>query len=245
MWQPVQKAAVKMQVVLRMVTPQKTGIKLSQSPSKLVSLMKPAIRLTTFVTGSVRPVQNTAIKMGVRLTKQPDSQKEAVKYQYFLNLNGVYGGVSQTNTGWTTPANALGKHDGANATVTASLTAATGGPLTMTYATLPNKTSLTITKVQLQLYGAQTGALATGNGSYLVEYSINGGSTFTTLIPNNTMNFSNPPAVDITSVINGNWANLQNVQVRVTVNYGVAGTASATLDAVELLVTANLPVTTP
>lgn len=159
--------------------------------------------------------------------------------QHTITNNGVYGASSQTGSGWTNPGNATGTHNGSNATVTGSATAATGGTLTLSFTPLTGKSALVISSVTLDLYGAQSGTTL-GNGNYTADYSLNGGTTWTNFLPTQTGNFTNDLGNDLTAAVGGNWANLQNVKVRVTASYAAANLSSATLDAVELKVTASV-----
>jgi len=111
----------------------------------------------------------------------------------------------------------------------------------MTYAAQPNKTPLTITAVSLKGYWANTAGLVTPC-TYLIEYSVNGGTSWTTLQTGSATVAAGSPTTttNVTAAIAASWTAVAAFRVRATYTGAASATASTlTVDAFELVVTAN------
>ena len=216
---------VKMNSVLTALVPESVGIATSQlvSGTSLASLSE-AEQLTSLY-------NNTSLGADVPAAK-------IVQIQY--DLTHTAGGTSQTSAGsWTNGANALGKHDGTNATNANTLTVAASGALVLSYASQANRTPLTISSVNLMFYGSYSPGL-TSPCTYTIDYSLDGGTNWTTYISRTTAATFSGTALDITAAVAGDWTKLTNLKVRHTLTGVASATPStASVDAVELVVVAS------
>lgn len=178
-------------------------------------------------------------------------QKPAVKLQQVrLTLDAVpYGAnaVAETavsgRTDWTNDANALGKPDGAVASITGNVLAVRGGRLDLSYADfLANKGNMTITQVLLRFYIEVTGTTL-NNGEVGLQWSKDGTINTLETITGNVNNLITPREFDITASITG-WADIDALRSHVRVLCAIVETYTANLDAVELVITAEQTVTT-
>lgn len=146
---------------------------------------------------------------------------------------------------WTTPNNATGAPDNADATRAGQALASTDGNLRLNYADFTGGIeTFTISLVQLRYDVIQSGTVLNNGGLHL-EYRLAVGAWTSLAIYTGDVNFdASPDVYDITAAVGGDWTKLNTLEVRVRAVLGV-GTALVTCscDAVEVRVVAQKVVT--
>lgn len=202
--------------------------------------------LKTFAIGSVRVLLNPAVFVkNQTVGKLADAQVDegVVMEKITINLSIVDGATTVTQvpvggrSDFTNPNNAAGKANGTVSTVSGNALGARSGRLNLTYRSRPDKDSLVIQSVQLRFHVATAGLNLTP--VLTIGYRIGGGADVQ-LEAFTTASLNTPQVYDLTSVINGSWTTLSQISTYVSASFAVAAIgASASVDAVEILVTAS------
>lgn len=243
-WQPHLISGVSQSSVVRINLPQATGVAIIPAPAVLLVKETAGVALVGTYSGTVVSNQIAGVAQQSIANLGTSKQGTGGKIvQTTYSLAGTYGCTSAAishpsgSTDWLTPNNAIGIHDSVNATISGQLLSAVDALLTLSYATLPNKASLTITNVQVVYYFTFTPSIL-GGASLALRHSINGGTTYT--LDTTILTTSSLYTKDITAEIAGNWDNLQNFKTQLEFIAALAdSTTVATCDAVELVITAN------
>lgn len=156
------------------------------------------------------------------------------------------GATTSASTGtnaWTNPANAQGLVDTTLAIATdPSAIANFSGILTLSPYPNPDTTfsSWTISQVLVREYARYLPGLVPGEGSWVLEYRLDGTSAYTILESLNVTfdSRTTPKNFDITTAIGGVWANVNGFNARCRFICGVVEQGSAEVDAVVLEVIA-------
>lgn len=167
--------------------------------------------------------------------------------QTVISLVGTYpsDAVTQeaaTRSDWTDLASAEGA-PGAGSPVSATLTSnalgGRSGRLVLNYPDSVDKSQLTISKVELHYYVAQSGTVLS-NGNLQLGYRFGAGGITTLATHTGNVNFlSSPDVYDVTSAVAGDWGNIDAIAAAVTASYGLGIGITASTDAVLLVVTAS------
>lgn len=221
------------------------GVRAAVAPVYAVAAQRPALRIgAPTASGAVaNAVQRPALRMSSRQGGAPlVSDRPAFDIlQTVITLDGAYGANSSGVVGasvWQNVANAQSRHDGSYATAQGPV-GGSNSTLTLSYADFVGKTGLAISVVQVRLYWRQSGTVL-GNGNFKAEYSLNNGTTWTTLATRTGDFDVAPETFDITTAVGGDWSKLNGLQVRFTLVTPVGGTTIAVgVDAAEVAVTAS------
>lgn len=244
-WQPLVRVGVALSTVFRWLGNQTVGVALSLAPTRAVSQQTLGVSLTPIVSGASMAEQLAGVGLSTVADLGRYLQSIGCRIEReIISLAGRYGATSAAvshpsgSTDWATPNNAVGDTNATNATVAGQALSAVDAVLTLSYAALTNKTALTISLVQLKVYAGLTKSI-TGTPSLILRYSLNGGTNYTVLQTITATN-AGPFTFDLTSVIGGNWTNLQALKVQAEFIAALADiTSNATLDAGEWLVDAS------
>lgn len=191
---------------------------------------KPAISLANRSSGtSSKPAQTPGFDI-VRTVVQLVSNRAA---------SGVTEEAVGGRTDWANDANATGPANGTTATIAGNALGARGGRLRLTYPASANKTALTITKVELRYFVTQAGTTL-GNGTLQLGYRLGAGADVVlAAITGNIAALSPPQAFDITGVVAGSWATIDQISTWALFNAALLNTSSAALDAVVIYIEAS------
>lgn len=206
----------------------------------------PALALTSINSGvlSVPPALPgfmLAPRINSAVVAQPAPAYDITQVVYNLNRRvGADASADVTGT-WTNRANAQGINNASSATSVGAVTAASR-KMSLSYANAVAKTELAISLVRLHIYASKaTDALGT-LGSVTITYNIGGGEVALTGWNARTADFNfltTPDTIDITSIIAGNWANLDALQTFVNHVYtNASALVTVSIDAIELEVVA-------
>lgn len=214
----------------------------SQAPLLLVTRVDSNLLVAEKNVGTIQPVTGEAFTLEPTLRGILSTPTEAMQVaSTTIDLTQTtYCLTSSSNGTWANPTNAQGPNDGAQATNTNTLLAAGSGALTLAYASQFNKTELVISDAELKLYWGSTAALA-GPATNLVQYSLDAGATWTTIITTRVAQTftSTPQTFSLTSAVGQSWANLTDLRVRFTFTAASGLPSTASVDAVKLIVQAT------
>lgn len=225
--------------------PIEVGVSVEQAPTRLVVPQVIGVSIDDLVSGDpALPLQS----VGVAVSSKADGEMKAPVsvgteiQQWVTNLTQTtYATTAGSSGRWTNAANATGPNNGTVATANNSITVAASGSLELSYAAQFNKTELTISKVELHRYWQNAAGLVTPS-TWLAEYSLNNGASWTLLATGTTSfnQMTSPGIEDITAAVGGDWNKLSQLRVRFTYTGGASATPSTlTVDAVKLIVTAS------
>lgn len=210
---------------------------------------RPAVAiLRASCSGAAKAFSNPAISLSNRSagTSSKPSQTpgfDIVRTVVQLVSNRAASGVTEEAVGgrtdWANDANATGPVNGTTATIAGNALGARGGRLRLTYPASVNKTALTITKVELRFYATQSGTTL-GNGTLQLGYRLGAGADVVLAkITGNIAALSPPQAFDITGVVAGSWATIDQIATWALFNAALLNTSSAALDAVVIYIEAS------
>lgn len=198
--------------------------------------------VTTSADGSTLPVTGEGVATGSTLRgilSAPTEGLDVVSTTTDLVQATFCVTASSTGT-WSSEANAEGSNNGTDATNTNTIFNEGSGSLTLVYAAQFNKTELTINSAELNLYWESTAALA-GPGTNTIEYSLNGGASWSTVINTTAaQSFATTPQVfSITAAVGQSWSSLTDLRVRYTYTAAAGLASTVSVDAVKLIVNAT------
>ena len=211
----------------------------SAAPSRLLGAVNSAFSVVSRVEGIIKPAVNTAMLMSSLLrlaqTQTPAMAMERVEF----NLTHNRGGVTATTTGtWTTATNAQGDVNTTLATAAGEALGVTK-TITLDYADLVGKGSLTITAVRLVFYSRITNVLV-NDTTVRFERSLDNGGAYTTL---------QTVTADYDELVSGRsftlspvptLAQIQGMRARITVVFPAVATLKVlSVDAIHLQVDAT------
>lgn len=243
---PQQSVGISQQTVADLGRPgMSAGVAVAESPKILVTQETPGISVTASASGAPNQV---ALTPGVALSNtasggqsQPQSVgAELVRLQIDLTQTRYAGFQTSTGT-WSNGASSLGAPNSFYATNANGATTAASGTLTINFGSQDNKTELTITSVIVSLYWKNVAGLVLP-GTWKAEYSLDGGTNWTTLVTGTTSFTKDvtPDTFDLTSVVGQDWAKLTNMRIRFTYTASASATPSTlSVDAIKLSVLAT------
>lgn len=210
------------------------GFAVQQADPTLLTTPDVGVRMDQRASGARQYELETGLLQESVLTMQtPPLSENGVKTEYFIDYTGIRYGQQASNQGadnWTNPDNAEDAPDGNSATISGQAVSATNGILRITVFNATGKDDLTIDKVELAFYVAQSGTTL-NNGGLTLEWRPKNSGPWTTLATyTDDQDFLTVPAVfDITSGI-ATWDDIRGAQVRVVFSVA-AGTALVNAEA--------------
>lgn len=158
-------------------------------------------------------------------------------------INTVRSGASSGD--WTNLANAQGAHNGTLASIPGNLLNPRAGTLICDFANFPNKSSMTITKVELHFYTRRNNVASLG--TYMIHrYRFGASASWIDLdlysgLLSETNFLTTPRIYDLTSAVGGDWTKLDSLQAGVFGAVGILAILGDTVecDSVELVVEAT------
>jgi hypothetical protein len=225
---------------------QGAGVGASQSPATLTKTQTVGSAVSTFATGTVQDPQAAGILAGsvlTQLSKPPSNPGAAitrVEYQY-TGEKWVATASDIGTDAWTNLANAQGAADGSSATRAGQTLNATSAEMRCQFDTVSGKGQLTLDKVELSFYVAQSGTIL-NNGGLSLDYRIGSAGGWTNLVTYvNNQDFLTTPVVFNLTAAAITWANAGDVEVRVGADLVIAtGGVTCSVDAVSLDIEASL-----
>lgn len=221
----------------------KYGISFSQGPTSLTIKNRKGLKFSVRVKEAyVQITQRTGLSLKNVLSKNPDIVVPGFvisELEYSLDSNKPANNVNQFpvngRSDWTNLVNAVGAADGNVASFAANALGARGGELRLNFQNYLSKTELTITRVIVRYYVSVAGTTL-NNATVRLSLFIPGSVyTLATITGDN----ATPRFFDITSIIDGDWSNLDAAQIGVTATSAVGQLWTATVDAATLEVEAT------
>jgi hypothetical protein len=225
------------------------GVKIEQSPFKMLVQETPYLKVVTSVTGqSNQAEQNPAIGISsvntavVKTLQTPAFDMQQITYNLNRNVGGNAVVISTANTqGWTNPNNAIsgtnGQRDGLNATFAANALATRNGTVILDYSNLVNKSELIISSVKLRFYYKVAGTVLNNADVQLKWNKGNSDIALATITGDKDASII-PDEFDITASISS-WADLDTLKTKVVCDAAMAETWTCAFDAAEYLVLAS------
>lgn len=241
------EAGFDLTTLLEMVTDIEAGVAIDQTPATLMREQEAGLAVETFASGTCDHAQDAGFAADTVMTmiNLPDNTNGIAQQQY-IEYVGTKWITTATNIGadnFTNVTNAQGANDGTSATRAGQTLSSTDGQIRgqFTINAGGEKDPLNIDKVELRFHVSQTGT-ALNNGGLGLDWRIgsSGGWTNLATYTNNQNFISTPDTYDITGSI-ASWANIRDIEIRVTATLGTA-TALVTVsaDAVRLHVEGSL-----
>lgn len=203
-------------------------VPLGADAATLLAVTSEALPLLTEVAiASVRPTATEAVPTIVDSTAAailvtPEALVRPAETSTINLTLTPYAASVVSNTNWTNPTNALGNTTGTAATLTATSSGLAGttsntvtGTLVLGYAAA-TPTDLTIDAVSLSIEYSQTnsGALLGQSSTRSMEYSLDGGTTWTVAIAGASAQAKTIGQVDITAAVGGDWSKISAFRFR-------------------------------
>lgn len=179
--------------------------------------------------------------IGPQMVESQTPAASIIQIKYDLVRRVGANAVTETAVGgrtdWTADADAVGLHNGVQASMTGNALGARGGQLELSYPDALNKSELTITSATLHFYGNTTGTVL-NNADVRLLYDVGAGFVLLETITGNADFTVTPKSHDISAALD-TWAKHDALRAAVFASAALGETWVARCDAVELELTAT------